>query len=147
MKIKKIYLGSDHAGYKLKNQIALYVKKLRFKTQDLGVFSEKSADYPDTAVKVSKKVQKDKNSFGILICGTGIGMSIAANKFKNIRAAECVSEIMAERARKHNNANILCLGARLIKLDLAKKITKKFLRTNFENEARHKRRVKKLNAL
>jgi len=142
--IKKIYIGSDHAGYELKNQLKKYIESLKFDVVDVGVFSPESADYPDIAKKVAKKVLNNSSAYGLLICGTGIGMSIAANRFKNIRAAECANEKMAELSRKHNNANILCLGARILNFAAAKKITRKFLQTDFESEARHLRRIKKI---
>ncbi len=143
-KIQKIYIGADHVGYELKNEIKKYVVRLGFDTEDVGVFSGAAADYPDIAKKVAKKVLRNRAAYGILICGTGIGMSMAANRFKNIRAAECASEKMAEFSRKHNDANVLCLGARLLKPMLAKKITRRFLQTNFESETRHILRVKKI---
>jgi ribose 5-phosphate isomerase B len=140
----KIYIGADHAGYEMKGEIKKFVEGLDFQIIDLGTFSTDSVDYPDIAREVSEKVIEIPNSVGILICGTGIGMSISANKLQGIRAAECVNETMAEFARKHNNANVLCMGARLIDAETAKKITQKFLETKFENEERHARRVEKM---
>lgn len=144
---KKIYMGSDHAGFELKNDIKLYLDTGGFVVEDIGVFSPKNVDYPDIAKILVKKILKSKDTVGILICGTGIGMSMSANRFKGIRAAECTSEIMAEYCRRHNDANILCLGSRILNQVLAKQITKRFLETEFEAEDRHKRRIKKMDKL
>ena len=133
------FIASDHRGVKLKQAI-----KEPFSLIDLGPFTDKvKVDYPDYAKKVCKDVLKFKSK-GILICGTGIGMSIAANKIKGIRAADCTNEKMAELAREHNAANVLCLGAELLKEKDAIKIVKKFLRTEFSHDDRHKKRIKKL---
>lgn len=143
MKIKIIYLASDHAGFNLKEKIKDYLSDKDFEIKDLGTNNTDSVDYPDYAFKLSEKVAGDKNSLGILICGTGIGMSMAANKVKGIRAAHCTLEIEAEMTRKHNNANVLCLGERIIDYDLAVKIVDSFLESEFE-EGRHGRRVEKI---
>ena len=140
----KVYIGADHAGYEMKGEIKKFAEGLGYQIIDLGTFSTDSVDYPDIAREVTEKVIEIPNAVGVLICGTGIGMSIAANKLQGIRAAECVNEAMAEFARKHNNANVLCMGSRLIDLEAAKKITQKFLETEFENEERHVRRVDKM---
>lgn len=140
---KKIFIGSDHAGFQLKENVKVFLEKKKFKINDLGTFSEESCDYPDFAKKVAEKVAKEKNSFGILICGTGIGMSIAANKIKGIRAALVQDEFTAKKAREHNNANVLCLGARVIDSEKAKKILNIFLNTDFEG-GRHSKRVEKI---
>ena len=137
--MKKIFIASDHAGYKLKNSI---ISKLR-KTIDLGPFCSDSVDYPDYAKKLSKKVASNKGSFGILICGSGMGMSIAANKTKNIRAALCYSKKNTKLSRLHNNANIITLGERLINKNKAISLINIFLSTKFEG-GRHLRRVKKI---
>ena len=142
-----IYVGSDHAGYEMKNNLKDYLND-KFEVIDLGVFSTASFDYPDIAREVGEKVLEGKNSLGVLICGTGIGMSMAANKLRGIRAASCTSVEMAEMARRHNNANIVTLGARIIELETAKKIVDKFIETDFESsEERHVRRVQKMDAL
>jgi ribose 5-phosphate isomerase B len=144
---KVIHIGSDHAGYKMKNDFKEYLSK-KYKVIDLGVFNEQSADYPDIAREVAEKVAERRGARGILICGTGIGMAMAANKVRGVRAADCTSVEMAEMARRHNDANILALGARLLPSDLAKKITDKFLTTDFEKkEERHVRRVEKMEAI
>ncbi len=124
--IKKIYLASDHAGFDLKEKIKKFFKKIKIKNFDLGCFNKNSVDYPDYAKKVAYRVNKNLG-MGLVICGSGIGMSISANRFKKVRAALCNSVKMAILARKHNNANILCLGARLINFDKSKKIVKVFL--------------------
>ena len=137
--MKKIFIASDHAGYKLKNSIISKLKKII----DLGPKSSDSVDYPDYAKKLSKKVASNKGSFGILICGSGMGMSIAANKNKNIRAALCYSMKNTKLSRLHNNANIITLGERLINKNKAFKLIEIFLKTKFEG-GRHLRRVNKI---
>ena len=137
--MKKIFIASDHAGYKLKNSIVSKYKKIT----DLGPKSSDSVDYPDYAKKLSKKVASNKGSFGILICGSGMGMAIAANKTKNIRAALCYSKQNTKLSRLHNNANIITLGERLIDKKKAIGLIKIFLSTKFEG-GRHLRRVKKI---
>ena len=138
----KIIIGSDHAGFKLKEKIKKLLEKLGYEYEDVGTDSEKSVDYPVYAEKVAKKVAK--GSQGILICGTGLGMCMSANKVKGIRAALAYNESSAEMAKKHNDANVLCLGAREFDENLAKKITKKFLETDFSNEERHKKRINEI---
>jgi len=140
--LKKIFIASDHAGYNLKNSIVLKFSKLQ-KIIDLGPKSRDSVDYPDFAKKLSKKVAYNKGSFGILICGSGMGMAISANKIKNIRAALCYSAKNTKLSRLHNNANIITLGERLIDKNKAFNLIKIFLSTKFEG-GRHLRRVKKM---
>ena len=137
--MKKIFIASDHAGYNLKNSIISNLKKIN----DLGPKSKDSVDYPDFAKKLSKKVASNKGSFGILICGSGMGMAIAANKNKNIRAALCYSKKNTKLSRLHNNANIITLGERLINKNKAISLINIFLSTKFEG-GRHLRRVKKI---
>jgi ribose 5-phosphate isomerase B len=140
--LKKIFISSDHAGYNLKiNIIKKFSKKQ--KIVDLGLSSNNSVDYPDYAHKLSKKVATNKGSFGILICGSGMGMSITANKNKKIRAALCYSIKNTKLSRLHNNANIITLGERLINKNKAFNLIKVFLSTKFEG-GRHLRRVKKI---
>ena len=140
--MKKIFISSDHAGYNLKiNIIKKFSKKQ--KIVDLGPSSNNSVDYPDYAHKLSKKVATNKGSFGILICGSGMGMSITANKNKKIRAALCYSIKNTKLSRLHNNANIITLGERLINKNKAFNLIKVFLSTKFEG-GRHIRRVKKI---
>ena len=137
--MKKIFIASDHAGYKLKNSIISKIKKII----DLGPYSSESVDYPDFAKKLTKKVASNKGSFGILICGSGMGMAIAANKSKNIRAALCYSVKNTQLSRLHNNANIITLGERLINKNKAISLINIFLRTKFKG-GRHLRRIKKI---
>ena len=140
--MKKIFIASDHAGYKLKNKVISKFSKTQ-KIIDLGPETNKSVDYPDYARKLSKKVASNKGSFGILICGSGMGMAIVANKTKNIRAALCYSKKNTKLSRLHNNANIITLGERLINKKKAIGLINIFLSTKFEG-GRHLRRVKKI---
>ena len=140
--MKKIFIASDHAGYNLKKFVVSNLSK-RKKILDLGPDSKDSVDYPDYAKKLSKKVASNKGSFGILICGSGMGMAITANKTKNIRAALCYSVKNTKLSRLHNNANIITLGERLINKNKAFNLIRVFLNTKFEG-GRHLRRVKKI---
>jgi len=140
--LKKIFIASDHAGYKLKNSVISKFSKTN-KITDLGPNTSDTVDYPDFAKKLSRKVASNKGSFGILICGSGMGMAITANKFKNIRAALCYSMKNTQLSRLHNNANIITLGERLINKSKAFSLIKTFLSTKFEG-GRHLRRVKKM---
>ena len=140
--MKKIYIASDHAGFKLKSSILSKFSKKK-KIIDLGPNSSISVDYPDYAKKLSKKIASDKGSFGILICGSGMGMAITANKIKNVRAALCYSNKNTKLSRLHNNANIITLGERLTSKNKAINLVKIFLSTKFEG-GRHLRRVKKI---
>ena len=140
---EKIFIGSDHAGFKLKGKIKEFLNKLGYDCEDLGAFNEEPSDYPETALKVAREVVVS-NSKGILLCGTGLGEAIVANKLKGIRATNCFNEYTAKMSREHNNSNLLCLGARVLKVDEAKKITKIWLTTEFSKEERHKRRVEKI---
>lgn len=147
MKKERIFLGSDHAGFKLKEEIKKYLRKKRCVLEDLGVFDgNNSYDYPETALKVAKKVAQF-NAKGILMCGTGIGEAIVANKVKGVRAANCFDEYTAKMSREHNNSNVLCLGARVLDKNLAKKIVKIWLEANFSKESRHRRRVNQIKAI
>ena len=112
--MKKIFLSSDHAGYKLKEFIKIYLDKKKINYTDLGPFNSERVDYPDYAHKVAKKVKTDKKHIGILVCGSGMGMNIAANRHKNIRAAQCFNLKSTKLSRLHNDANIITLGSRLI---------------------------------
>lgn len=134
----KIVIGSDHAGLELKKEL-IETFASEEPIRDLGCWSPESTNYPEWAHKVAEEVKKE-NCFGILICGTGLGMTITANRHQGIRAALCGDCLSAEMARAHNNANILCLGSRVVGVELAKRITKVFLTTKFE-EGRHQARV------
>ena len=138
-----IILACDHAGYTLKEQIKEFFNKENITTIDVGTYSTESVDYPDYAKAGNEKVLENANNVGIYICGTGIGMSIAANKNPKIRAALCTSTTFASLARKHNNANVLVLPGRYMTKQKAIRIVKIFLTTNFEG-GRHSRRVKKI---
>ena len=141
MKVKRIFIASDHAGYNLKENIKKSLIKKNKKVMDLGPKNCNSVDYPDYAHLLSKKIKK--NNIGILICGSGIGMSIVANRHKNVRAALCHSTKSAFLSRKHNNANVIAIGARLTTKNVALKYIDKFIKTKFEG-GRHLRRVKKI---
>jgi ribose 5-phosphate isomerase B len=137
----KIIIGSDHGGFELKEQVKEYLNSEEI--VDLGTHDKESCDYPEIAANVAEEVLKE-NSKGILVCGTGIGMCITANKFKGIRAALCYDEYTAKMAREHNDANIICLGGRTTDIDKIKKILDIFLKTDKSAEDRHKRRVSKI---
>ncbi len=140
----KIALASDHGGFKLKNQLRDFLKEYgEIEILDLGTDSEESVDYPAFGKECGKTVVSGKADLGIVVCGTGIGISIAANKVDGIRCALCTSVEMAEMSKKHNNANILALGGRTTDFDLAKKIVVAWLETEFEG-GRHQRRVEQL---
>ncbi len=143
IKSKKVFLASDHAGFKLKEVIKRFLIKKRKNVSDLGTKNTHSVDYPDYAHLLSKKMKNDKNQFGILVCGSGIGMSIVANKHKNIRAALCYDIKSAKLSRQHNNANVMTIGSRLTKKNIALKCVSTFLKTNFDG-GRHSRRIKKI---
>ena len=142
-KINNIILASDHAGFKLKEEIKKFLIKKRKRVLDLGTKNTSSVDYPDFAHLLSKKMQKSENQFGILICGSGAGMSMTANKHKNIRAAMCYDTKSTKLSRQHNNANVMTIGARLIKKNVALKCVSTFLETGFDG-GRHMRRIKKI---
>ena len=143
IKSKNVVLASDHAGFKLKEEIKKFLIKNKKKVLDLGTKDANSVDYPDYAHLLSKKMKKDKNQFGILICGSGAGMSMAANKHKNIRAALCYDTKSTKLSRLHNNANVMTIGSRLIDKNVALKCVSTFLKTNFDG-GRHSKRVKKI---
>ena len=138
-----IILASDHAGFKLKESIKSFLIKKNKKVFDLGAKNEDSVDYPDYAHLLSKKIKKNNKQLGVLVCGSGIGMGMAANRHKNIRAALCYSVKSAKISREHNNANVITLGARLTKKNLALKCVNIFIKTNFKG-GRHSRRVSKI---
>ena len=141
--MKKIFISSDHAGFKLKESIKAYLQNKKVKFKDLGPNNNSSVDYPDYAHKVARKVKLNKSNIGILVCGSGTGMNIAANKHKNIRAAQCFNLKSTKLSRLHNDANIITLGSRLINKKNALKFVSVFLNTKFDG-GRHLRRVKKI---
>jgi len=141
----EIYIGSDHAGYNLKHAVKKYLEGKDIKVIDLGAFSgEESVDYPVIAREVSEKVFENPNTLGIMICGTGQGSAMACNRYKGIRAALCTSIELAEMARRHNHANVLCMGERTTPVPLALQIVDKFLETQPDPADRHKRRIEML---
>lgn len=140
----KIFIGSDHAGLNLKNEVVKFLKRYCIVFTDFGTFSDASVDYPDFAFMVADSVARNKNSLGILVCGTGTGMVVAANKVKGIRAAVIYDKFSARMAREHNNANIACLRGRNSSIKTALSLLKVWLGTSFSGDARHKRRLKKI---
>ncbi len=142
----KIALGADHAGYQLKDKIKKYLEQLGLEVRDKGTLSGESVDYPDYARLVAHDVIEQHADLGILVCGTGIGMTMAANKVNGIRAANVSNEYEAQMSREHNNANVLALGARIVKEDEAFKIVDKWLATQFAG-GRHERRVEKISGI
>lgn len=139
-----IALGSDHGGYELKQEIKKYLDEQKIEYVDMGCDSPASTDYPIYAKKVARAIQSGECDKGILICGTGIGISITANKFKGIRAALCTDCFCAEATRLHNDANILALGGRVVGPGLALKIVDTFLNTPFSGDERHMRRIEQI---
>ncbi len=136
----KIAIGCDHGGLEHKNAIAEHLKERGFEVQDFGIYEQVSVDYPEIALKVANSVAGGENELGILVCGTGIGMSLAANKVKGIRAAAVSEHFSAKYTRLHNNSNILCLGGRVIGVGTALELADLFVDTEFEG-GRHQRRV------
>ena len=141
--MKKIFISSDHAGFKLKETIKSYLIEKKKDFEDLGPYNSARVDYPDFAHKVARKVRNNKNNIGILVCGSGMGMSIAANRHKNIRAAQCFNLKSAKLSRLHNDANIITLGSRLLTKKIALSCISAFLNTKFEG-GRHSKRIKKI---
>ncbi len=147
IKLNKIFktacIASDHAGFKLKEMIKNYLIDRRVPIIDLGPFTNQSVDYPDFAKKLANRIKSEKSDVGILVCGSGTGMAISANKIKKIRAAVCYNLKSTRLSRQHNNANIIALGSRLTKKSLSLKLVEVFLQTKFEG-GRHLKRVKKI---
>ncbi len=140
---KKVCIASDHAGYKLKESIKDHLIDKYISIFDMGPFEDKSVDYPDYAKKLANRIKAKKSDIGILVCGSGTGMAISANKIKGIRAAVCYNIKSTRLSRQHNNANIIALGARLTKKSLSLKLVELFLKTKFEG-GRHLKRIKKI---
>ena len=141
--MRKIYISSDHAGYSLKEHIKTYLKKKNVKFFDLGPSNKNKVDYPIYAHQVAKRVKINKKNVGILVCGSGTGMCITANKHKNIRAAQCFSPKSTKLSRLHNDANIITLGSRLLSKKKACSFINIFLNTKFEG-GRHKKRIRRI---
>lgn len=148
----KLAFGCDHAGYEepapyYAPELIAYLEELGHTVDHVGTYGPDSVDYPDFAAKVCEKILNQSADLGILLCGTGMGISIAANRHRGIRAAVCVTDEMARLARDHNNANILCLGRRISTLDECKRLIKRFLEAGFSGGERHLRRINKLDSL
>jgi len=141
--LRKISISSDHAGFELKESIKKFLIKNKFLILDLGPRDDRSVDYPDYAKKLAKNIISKKSDTGILVCGSGIGMAMSANRFKKIRAAVCYNAKSAKLSRSHNNANIIAIGSRLTNKNLAFKLVMIFLKTKFDG-GRHKRRINKI---
>jgi ribose 5-phosphate isomerase B len=142
----KIAIASDHAGFEYKKKLIEYIKSKGHQILDFGTYSNEPVDYPDFAFPAAESVAALVADYGVVICGTGIGMSIVANKVSGIRAALCVNEEYARLARQHNNANVLCLGARMTKIELAEKIIDVFFEEDFDGD-RHMIRIEKIHNL
>jgi ribose 5-phosphate isomerase B len=140
----EVIIASDHAGFRLKEKILKYLERKKVKYKDLGTDSLESVDYPDYALKVGEEVAKDKSRKGILVCGTGTGMTIAANKVKGIRAVAAYDSYSAKMSRRDNDTNVLGLRGRFFPFDKIKRIINVWLETPFSGEGRHKRRIKKI---
>ena len=141
--MKKIFISSDHAGFKLKEAIKSYLSNKKLSFTDMGPYNDSRVDYPDFAHKVARKVKLNKNNIGILVCGSGMGMNIAANRHNNIRAAQCFNLKSTKLSRLHNDANIITLGSRLLTKKKALSCVAIFLNTKFEG-GRHLKRIKKI---
>lgn len=144
--IPNIIIGSDHAGYYLKDQIVEYLKKQGTQVTDVGCYNTESVDYPKISEELCIRMKDAQNTFGILVCGSGIGVSMAANRFKYIRAVRAHDVVSVRLSRLHNDANVICLGARLIAAPLAFELINEFLSTSFEGD-RHKKRVDQMGIL
>ena len=142
----KIVIGCDHGGLEHKNAIGEFLKEQGFEVVDFGIYEQVSVDYPDIAAPLCESILKGETERGILVCGTGIGMSIAANKYKGIRAAACSEHFSAKYTRLHNNSNVLCLGGRVIGVGTAVELADIFVNTEFEG-GRHQKRVDKITAI
>lgn len=148
----KLAFGCDHAGYEDPQpyhapEIVAYLESLGHTVEHVGTYGPDSVDYPDFAVKVCERVKNKSADLGVLLCGTGMGISIAANRHQGIRAAACVTDEMVRLARNHNDANILCLGSRVSSIEDCKRLVKLFLETEFSQGERHQRRIAKLDTL
>ena len=142
----KIAIGCDHGAFRLKNEIIEFLNSENYEVKDFGTYSEESCDYPDIALPVAEAVVNKEYDFGILVCGTGIGIGIAANKVPGVRAALCSDTFSAHATREHNNTNILTMGQRVVGTGLALDIVKTFLNTEFEGE-RHQKRIDKISEI
>ena len=141
--VEKIAIGADHAGFEYKELLKKWLEKNGYPVKDFGTYSTDSVDYPDFAHPVASAVEKKEFTLGLLICGSANGVAITANKHQGVRAALCWNEEVAELARHHNNANIVCIPARFVSYEVAQRILDRFLHSNFEG-GRHERRVEKI---
>lgn len=139
----KVAIGSDHAGYRLKDRLRALLEEAGHEVDDVGVFSDDRADYPDLAHEVAAKVEDNGCERGVLVCGSGIGVCITANRHRGVRAVNCTLEFQAEMSRRHNDANVLCLGERVVGDDLAASLLRVFMSTPFDG-GRHEGRVTKI---
>ena len=139
----KVIIASDHRGFKVKERIFLQLSELGDSVSNAGPFTENSVDYPDFAAIVANEISQGHADRGILVCGTGIGMAITANKFPSVRAASCMNELSAKLSRQHNDLNVLCIGADLLSMSEINNIVKIWLETEFEGD-RHQRRIDKI---
>lgn len=143
----KIAIGSDHRGFKLKSHLIDYLKVQGYDVIDFGTYSSDSVDYPDYATLVANAVANQQTDYGIAICGSGIGVSIAANRVKGVRAVNATNEKVSEMSRRHNNANVICFGGDYIEPDIAIKYLEIFLTTPFDGGERHQRRIQKIDLI
>lgn len=142
----KIIIGSDHAGFELKTSLVKRLKAAGYEIEDVGTHNTESVDYPDFAAAVGRRVANQTDDLGILVCRTGLGMSIAANKIQGVRAAPVTSERLADLCREHNDANVLCLGAELVATEQADSIVQRFVQARYQG-GRHERRLRKVRDL
>ncbi len=147
LSVKRIALAADHAGFTLKEKMAAYLADKGFETMDLGTYDREPADYPDSARAMGEVIQQGKAERGILICGSGVGACVAANKMSGIRAGLCHDTYSARQGVEHDNINVLCLGARVIGEELARELVSTFLSARFTGEERHARRLAKIKAM
>ena len=143
----RITIGSDHGAFELKEFVKTVLEDLKIEVNDVGTFEKNSVDYPDIAEKVCEEVISGKSERGIVLCGTGIGISIAANKIKGIRCALCNDVYSAKKSREHNDANVLAMGGRILGFGVAEEIVRIWFSTDFDGDSRHKRRVDKISAI
>ena len=146
-KVKRVALAADHAGFSLKTKIAAYLEEVGFEILDLGTHDQEPADYPDFSHAMGKVLQEEKAERGILICGSGVGACVAANKMSNVRAGLCHDTYSAHQGVEHDDINVLCLGARVLGEELAKELVMAFLSARFTGEERHVRRLAKIKAM
>ena len=143
----KIVIASDHAGFEYKNLLIAEIKEMGFDLKDLGAFNQEPSDYPDYAASIANALQQHQAERGIIICGSGVGVSVAANKFMGIRAGVCHDVYSAHQCVEHDNVNVLCIGERVIGIEPAKEIIAAFLKAEFSHAPRHQRRLDKINLI